>query len=200
MSPYHHGNLRQALVEEAIALAAERGPDGVVIREVARRAAVSHNAAYRHFADREDLLAEVAAQGMADLADTMRSGIAAVTDPDPQRRARSSLRAVGRSYVDFAFDHPGLFAVAFSSIQARPVEGGGPYDVLSGALDQCVAAGIIDPARRPGAELGCWAAVHGFARLHSVGPLAATPEAERLTQLEIVLQRLDESLGIVGQF
>lgn len=197
MKRYHHGNLRQALVDEAIALAAERGPDGVVIREVARRAAVSHNAAYRHFADREDLLAEVASQGMAQLADSMRSAIHAVSDPDPQRRARSALRAVGRAYVDFAFDHPGLFAVAFSSVHARPVEGGGPYDVLGGALDQCVAAGIVDPATRRGAELGCWAAVHGFARLHSVGPLAASDDAERRAQLEVVLRRVDESLGIL---
>ena len=67
MSSYHHGNLRESLIEAGIELARSQGPDGVVLREVARRAGVSHNAAYRHFADREALLAEIARHGMREL-------------------------------------------------------------------------------------------------------------------------------------
>src|SRR5262245_66272447 len=64
--PYHHGNLRPVLVDTAVELARSTGPDGVVLREVARRAGVSHNAAYRHFEDRAALLAEVADSAMAE--------------------------------------------------------------------------------------------------------------------------------------
>ena len=112
--PYHHGNLRQALVETAADLAREKGPDGVVLREVARRTGVSHNAAYRHFADRDQLLAEVAVDGMVRLADHMRAEIAQVDDADPVVAARRRLSATGRAYVGFALAEPGFFAVAFA--------------------------------------------------------------------------------------
>ena len=69
--PYHHGNLREALLEASIQLIAEIGPSAFTLREVARRAGVSHNAPYRHFHDKGDLLAAVAAQGYSELTDGM---------------------------------------------------------------------------------------------------------------------------------
>src|SRR5260370_37166177 len=69
--PYHHGNLREALLEAAIRLIAEVGPTAFTLREVARRAGVSHNAPYRHFRDRDDLMAAVAAQGFRELTEAM---------------------------------------------------------------------------------------------------------------------------------
>ena len=72
--PYHHGNLRQALLDAAIRLIAEVGPAGFTLREVARRAGVSHNAPYRHFQDRDDLMAAVAAQGFRELTQAMVRG------------------------------------------------------------------------------------------------------------------------------
>ena len=88
--PYHHGNLRPVLVDTAVELARSTGPEGVVLREVARRAGVSHNAAYRHFEDRAALLAEVADRAMAQLEDAMQARADAV-------RARHHLR--GGAYV-----------------------------------------------------------------------------------------------------
>ena len=85
--PYHHGNLRPVLVDTAVELARSTGPDGVVLREVARRAGVSHNAAYRHFSDRAALLAEVSDRAYADLERAMLDRIATVTEEDPSRRA-----------------------------------------------------------------------------------------------------------------
>src|ERR1700750_2969719 len=90
--PYHHGNLRPVLVDTAVELARTTGPDGVVLREVARRAGVSHNAAYRHFEDRDALLAEVADRAMAELEAAMRRRIDRVTLADPTDRALERLR------------------------------------------------------------------------------------------------------------
>src|SRR5260370_18632371 len=70
--PYHHGNLREVLLESAIRLIGEVGPAGFTLRELARRAGVSHNAPYRHFRDRDDLMAAVATQGFRELTRAMR--------------------------------------------------------------------------------------------------------------------------------
>ena len=113
--PYHHGNLRPVLVATAVELARSTGPDGVVLREVARRAGVSHNAAYRHFEDRAALLAEVADSAMAELEKAMRTRADGVTSTDPAERAVKRLGETGRAYVAFAVEEPGLFAVAFTS-------------------------------------------------------------------------------------
>ena len=69
--PYHHGNLREALLEAAIRLIADVGPTGFTLREVARRAGVSHNAPYRHFRDKDDVMEAVATQGFQELTEAM---------------------------------------------------------------------------------------------------------------------------------
>jgi AcrR family transcriptional regulator len=203
---YHHGNLREALVREAVALAREKGAPGVVLREVARRAGVSHNAAYRHFADREELLREVAEAGMDDLAAAMRARLSRRIGGTTEARARRRLREIGTAYVEFALAEPGLFGVAFS---AHPTEepaeepaevtleptGEGPYDLLGQALDGLVSAGIMTAERREGAEIVCWSAVHGFAMLHLDGPLRDVPAAERSVELERMLDLLERGLS-----
>jgi AcrR family transcriptional regulator len=173
--PYHHGSLRSALIEASIALAREGGPDRVILREAARAAGVSHSAAYRHFADREALLAEVASFARAQLAAQMRRRVNRAKDP------RGRLQAVGTAYIDFALAEPGLFRTAFTS---HPATGGGdspgtaaipdPFDVLGRVLDECQVAGLLDPQRRPGAEIAAWSAVHGLAGLLLDGPLPTT--------------------------
>src|SRR6478672_11037626 len=115
--PYHHGNLRPVLVDTAVELARTSGPDGVVLREVARRTGVSHNAAYRHFADRDELLAEIASLASAQLEQAMQRRLDGVRETDPAQRARARLRATGRAYVEFALSEPGLFTVASCPIE-----------------------------------------------------------------------------------
>jgi len=199
--PYHHGNLRPVLVDTAVELARTTGPDGVVLREVARRAGVSHNAAYRHFDDRAALLAEVADRAMADLEQAMRARIDAVTASDPTARTNERLRETGRAYVDFALREPGLFAVAFSTAHGTDVHREverivGPYAVLNGVLDELVECGAVSVARRRGADVACWAMVHGFASLHVDGPLQEVPAEMRDALLETVLDVVHR--GIVG--
>ena len=208
---YHHGNLRESLVETGIELARSQGPDGVVLREVARRAGVSHNAAYRHFADREALLAEIARHGMRELRAAMQREIdsaEAEDHPDDRARGAARLRATGRAYVAFAIAEPGLFDVAFSAMPEQDGPGtdadadsdtdsdaeSDPYDLLTHVLDEGVAAGAVSAELRPGAEVVCWSAVHGFASLHVHGPLASVPVEERDATLEVMLDHIARGL------
>ena len=193
--PYHHGALNSALVEASIALAREGGPDRVILREAARAAGVSHSAAYRHFADREALLAEVARHARSELAAEMRRRVARAKGP------RQRLRAVGTAYIDYALREPGLFRTAFTSHPATspaaqnraeagsPGDGADPFEVLGEVLDQCQAAGLLNPRHRNGAEIAAWSAVHGLAGLLLDGPLPRTEagiEFARRQVLELI--------------
>lgn len=107
---YHHGNLRQALVEAALTLIAERGPTGFTLSEAAKQADVTPAAVYRHFAGREDLLAEVARQGYDIFAALMEY---AYDDGKPS--ALAAFEATGRAYLAFARKYPGHYMAMFES-------------------------------------------------------------------------------------
>jgi AcrR family transcriptional regulator len=188
-TPYHHGNLRSALIEAGLQLARDGGPDAVVLREVSRRAGVSHNAAYRHFADRDSLLKAICERCMRSLAQLMEKRIAEV---GPARcglgAARARLRATGSAYVEFALAEPGLFRTAFAvppglgylqDDEGIGDSGLGPLDLLRAQLDAVSAAGGLLPERRANAELAAWASVHGLSMLLLEGPLRELPEGER---------------------
>ena len=165
---YHHGDLRTALIDAGLALTRTGGPEALTIREATRRAGVSPNAAYRHFADREALLGAVASAIQHRMAARMQGS---------SRRlgAEDQLRAVGMGYIKFALDEPGWFTVAFfGAVNSDETAGAPPYLALVDALDAMVAAGVLAPKRRDGAEWPCWSAVHGFAELVLHGPLRYT--------------------------
>ncbi|OBK32495.1 hypothetical protein A5658_15750 [Mycobacterium sp. 1245111.1] len=188
---YHHGALRSALVQASIALAREGGPDRVILREAARAAGVSHSAAYRHFADREALLAEVSIFARNELAEEMRRRVS--RSKDPRRR----LRAVGTAYIHFALTQPGLFRSAFTSHPATAdvpeavSTGAEPFEVLGQVLDEAQAAGLLDSRRRPGAEIAVWSAVHGLATLLLDGPLPTSDAAVKFAweQVQDLVER-----------
>lgn len=182
--PYHHGALREALIEASVALASEGGPDRVILREAARVAGVSHSAAYRHFRDRGELLAEVSRRARHALATEMSRRVGRTKDP------RKRLRAVGTAYIDFALTRTGLFRTAFLAHPATHDVASDapdgfeaeehpanlePFQVLGSVLDETVAAGLLAPERRPGAEIAAWSAVHGLAVLLLDGPLSTSP-------------------------
>ncbi len=120
---YHHGNLRPALVAAALKEIAKSGPDGFSLREVARRAGVSPPAVYRHFADKDALLAAVAAECWERIGAAMEAAVAAAPDDALER-----FRATGIAYVTFAVEHPehfralavpGLFEKMPADVMAR---------------------------------------------------------------------------------
>jgi AcrR family transcriptional regulator len=207
---YHHGNLREALVDAGVELARTGGPNAVVVRAVSRQAGVSHNAAYRHFANQEDLLAAVAEQCMTQLGLLMIERSSRVSVRGPVRRARARLEAIGRAYIDFARTEPGWFRTAFSSARPHPADGPGrqqpiadradsepapnPYQLLGAGLDQLVAVGALSPERRPGAEFAAWSAVHGLSSLLLDGPLRDLPEPQVEYAITIVLETITRGL------
>src|SRR5579862_9662310 len=107
--PYHHGHLEETLLKTAIQLIGEVGPAGFSLREVARRAGVSHNAPYRHFQDREELLAAVAAQGFRELTQAMLDVAA------NQSTGMGRLKLAGLAYVEFALRRKEHFTVMFDA-------------------------------------------------------------------------------------
>ncbi|HEY3436308.1 MAG TPA: TetR/AcrR family transcriptional regulator [Actinotalea sp.] len=201
---YRHGDLARTLVEIATELAREGGPDAVVLREVTRRAGVSPNAAYRHFASREQLLAVVCDAAQAALAAAIEHEQGEVElSGDRAADARALFRAVGTGYVRFARAEPGLFRTAFRvpadlADRAAParsaVTGRTPFQLLEHALDGLVAAGTLAPERRPGAEFLAWSAVHGLATLLIDGPLRALPDAEAREVARRVAAMVDSGL------
>lgn len=190
---YHHGDLRNALVDASTALAAAGGPEAVVLREAARRSGVSPTAAYRHFRDRDELLGAVALRALGTLAESMQRELAAVSPGhDPEQAALARMAAVGRGYVRFALAEPGLFRTAFDVVGVPPPpepDGDDPsaFGLLVGCIDELVAVGVLPAERRDGAEYPAWSAVHGLATL-LLGPLASLPAAERDRALERTLR------------
>ncbi len=204
---YHHGNLREALVEAGVELARTGGPSAVLLRAASRQAGVSHNAAYRHFANQEDLLAAVADRCMTRLSRLMIERSSRVTTRGPVRRARGRLEAIGRAYIDFARAEPGWFRTAFSSARHHPADRSAgeptgsdrdqttsPYLLLSARLDELVHVGALTPERRRGAEYAAWSAVHGLSSLLLDGPLRDLPEPDVENAITTVLTAIDRAL------
>jgi AcrR family transcriptional regulator len=168
---YHHGNLRQALVEAALRLIEEKGPQGFTISEAAKLADVTPAAVYRHFAGREDLIAECARQGYEIFADLMDYAYAGGTPS-----ALTALEAIGRAYLAFARRYPGHYIAMFESgigvnttpDLARAARRG--WDVLEKAA--AALSEHIPPERRPPAAMfsaHVWALSHGVVELFGRG-------------------------------
>src|SRR4029453_14649287 len=111
--PYHHGNLREALLNAAIDLIAEVGPTAFTLREVAGQAGVSHNAPYRHFHSKDDLMGAVARQGYRELTDAM------LQPAKQQSNAADRLKRAGLGYVTFALRRPEHFTVMFDAPMSK---------------------------------------------------------------------------------
>ncbi len=186
---YRHGDLRRSLIEAGVLLARDGGPDAVVLREVTRRAGVSPNAAYRHFADRAALVDAVSDAAQAEAAAAIEAELAEVPEATDAASAQERLRAVGIGYLRFAREQPGLFRTAFGvpgnldrAFVAEKAGPGGasPFGLLASALDDLVRFGVLPPERRQGAELLAWSAVHGLAMLVLEGPLHELPDDIRV--------------------
>lgn len=164
---YHHGNLRQSLIDAAIALLAEEDIRDLSLRQVARRVGVSHNAPYRHFEDKEALLAAVAEQGFQALRMVMETTRQAIPSDSCER-----LEAIGIAYVNFALANPAYYRLMFGEYRSNFSK----YSVLREAAQESFlvlvntiregqVAGIYRGADTVDMARVAWSLVHGQSML-----------------------------------
>jgi len=167
--PYHHGNLRQTLVAEGLALLEEVGLDGLSLRAIAARAGVSHAAPKNHFGHLRGLLTAMAAEGFRRHVVFMRAGLS------PRQGRRARLQASLQGYVRFAQAHPHLFGLMFSNslcdlddpeLAAAAAESYGVLREVAEGLDWDKAGRSDGPLR---SEMMLWSFVHGYATLALAG-------------------------------
>ncbi len=182
---YHHGDLQNALEEAALELL-ETVPAGrISLREVARRAGVSHNAPYHHFGDRAALLKALGVRAMGDLIAAQEEALAA------EEGVVARLTAMFGAYVEYACAHPQAFALIFDPEYCVP---GSPSEEMAALIsrnEELLASEVADLIRLPRFEgrdpealaAGLWATVHGMSQLVVLGHLPRTASRHALTAL-----------------
>ena len=153
---YHHGDLKAAILAEAATLVAERGADGLSLRELARVAGVSHAAPAHHFTDRRGLFTAMATEGFGMLADALTG-------------ARPDFIEAALAYVRFAIDHPGHYAVMFDKSLYNATDPDLVAAENAAGTELAAGVGTLDDPRAKGdpqaAALAAWSLVHGFSLL-----------------------------------
>jgi AcrR family transcriptional regulator len=193
--PYHHGNLRAALLEAARARLAEGAEATLSLRDLAARVGVSVNATYRHFDSKEALLMELAAEGFDALRAGLLGAVAKLGTAEPIER----LHAAGEAYVHFAHQDRALFQLMFGR-EGRFAE----YERFRRATEAAFAVVVegvaavqevaMDDPSATKAAIAAWSLVHGFAILSLGGYLEALPEDQRPNVREVV-KMLEVSLA-----
>jgi AcrR family transcriptional regulator len=174
---YHHGDLPRAIVKAALEILRETQSLEFSLRELARRAGVSHNAPYKHFADKRELLAAVSAAGFEMLTKRMAREIAGFRSP------REQLFAMLRAYIDHGVENPALYSLMFGGYLGGPDRSRPAMElveaektkallagvIVSGGLGRAIADGARNERKLAGAILACWSLVHGLTLLLADG-------------------------------
>ena len=193
--PYHHGNLRRALLDEALSTIRAEGVDGVTLREIGARLGVSRTALYRHFADKRALLTAVATEGFG----TLRQQL--VTAWEQNGRGRAAFEAMGVAYIRFAVANPSHYRVMFGGFvdpdacdPELAAEAAGAFQALVDALAALQGDGIMRAEDTVTMARFVWAVVHGVAMLGIDGQLREPGAVEELTRY--ALERLRTGIGV----
>jgi AcrR family transcriptional regulator len=201
---YQHGDLRHALIQAGLKLLAEGGLPALSLRGAAQLAGVSHAAPYRHFKDKDALVAAIAEEGFRLLTRHMKEELEGCGDEDVLVR----LRAAAIGYVSFAVENPGYFRVTFGGAFGEP----GTYRALEdagaeayGVLRDIVSAGIASGRLRAGdpdqLSLAAWSLVHGLGMLiidGNVPPALVATAAQRRALTEGMSRLLEDGLAAQG--
>jgi AcrR family transcriptional regulator len=191
--PYHHGDLRRVIIDSAMDMLQEGGGWRFTLRELARRAGVSHAAPYKHFPDKAALLTELALIGF----DRLRETLIATTHP-ASTTVREQFVAAARAYVGFAMANPALYRLMFGADAGKPADvhlnerALGAFGVLLEMLQHGQDAGALRKRPIRGQAAACWAQIHGAAMLTIDGLLL--PEKVGPNALDAALAALFEGL------
>jgi len=181
--PYHHGNLRAALLEAAEQALADGGTDTLSLRSLARQLGVSHAAPHRHFPDRQALLDALAVEGFMRLGAQMRA------EMQRRRTFETRLAAFARAYVRFATAHPALLELMWASKHGREEVGEAADAAFAPPLELIAegqASGDVIPGEPKEVAMLAFAAVHGLASIASAGLLGDLP-VERLVDRAVAV-------------
>ncbi len=164
---YHHGDLKNALIQAGIKILAEEGIEGFSLRKVAREAGVTHSAPYAHFADKQALIAAISTDGYHKVYERINAVVEQFPD-DPLRQFIETAWV----YVSFGFDEPDHFKITFSGSVEREREypalvemTGKTFDALRQLIIRCQQADLIDRGEPDLAAVTVWGFVHGFVHL-----------------------------------
>jgi AcrR family transcriptional regulator len=179
--PYHHGNLREALLERAVAVIDDRGVQDLSLRELARDAGVSHAAPRRHFADRQALLDALAVEGFDRLGADLRAAVDRAGDPFDAR-----LTALARSYVRFATEHAALLELMFATKRRHDSErlhhaANRSLATLLDVIADAQAAGELVPGDRERVAVPIFASLQGLTAMVNGGMLDTAQLDEAVT-------------------
>ncbi|MGC4082547.1 MAG: TetR/AcrR family transcriptional regulator [Vicinamibacterales bacterium] len=190
-SRYHHGDLRRALLQEAVRTIARDGVDGLTLREVGSRLGVSRTALYRHFADKSALLAAVARDGFQRFSDDLRHAWQA------HGESREGFEMMGKAYVRFAVSNPSHYRVMFGDYRslcerepALEAEAAASFQVLIDAIVTLQQAGLVRKDDPKALAQFIWAIVHGIAMLAINGQLGPGTGRHLDDVVAFALQRL----------
>jgi AcrR family transcriptional regulator len=187
---YQHGNLREALVQAGLKLLSEGGVEGLSLRAAAQLAGVSHAAPYRHFKDKDALVAAIAEQGFRLLTASMRAQLA-LLDARHSADTHERLVALGKGYVGFAREHPAYFRVIFGGVLAKDrttpglkQAGEEAFGLLRGSVADGLARGDMRGGDADTLSLACWTMVHGLSHLliNDAVAVPSGPPTEALTE------------------
>jgi AcrR family transcriptional regulator len=182
--PYHHGDLRRVIVKAALEILRETQSLEFSLRELARRAGVSHNAPYKHFADKRELLEAVSAAGFEMLTKRMTNEIAGFHSP------REQLFALLRAYIDHGVENPALYSLMFGGYLTGPNHGRTKAllagVIIAGGVGRAIPHTSRNERKIAGAVLACWSLVHGLTLLLADGLVGPNEKsgalADRLVQ------------------
>src|SRR6476659_8557066 len=186
--PYHHGDLRRVIVRAALEILRETQSVEFSLRELARRAGVSHNAPYKHFAEKSELLAAVSAAGFELLTKRFAGQIARIGNP------RAQLFVILRTYIRCGVENPALYRLMFGGYLSGPdasrpaIERAGAEKmreqlqraITDGALGQPIAGAARNARTIAGAILTCWSLVHGLTLLMVDGLVGPKEKSDKL--------------------